>query len=249
MRSTKKCLMTIAIGLLLVSTTAIADVGPMDKLLGGGAAAPKSPHESIRLDSQEVIIRLREDTYTVDVVFQLFNTGETITEWTGFPIQAHVRRLPHSNRAFVRFNTWANGREVKYSEEPDRSFPKNGKDRKWLVHQITFPAHAWTTIRVTYEAHYYTYHGLNYEAGSYVYGTGSYWKDKIRKAVFIIDAGYVGGTKNVQAFLPSKSQYRRISENLMRYELSDFKPDPEAKLKFRKIKKLAMSGVHKPITK
>lgn len=53
--------------------------------LMGGGAAPKSSHPSIRMDSEEVTIRLGQDTYTVDAVFHFFNTGATTTEWVGFP--------------------------------------------------------------------------------------------------------------------------------------------------------------------
>jgi len=210
----------MAAGFALSPTPGIADMGPIDMLTGGGAAAPKSPHQSIRLESQEVTIHLRKSTYTVDAIFQLFNTGETTTEWTGFPKRMETRDVPQPRAAFIRFNTWANGRPVEFSEQRE-----SDKGRRWLVHQIKYPGHENTTIRVSYEAPYYI--GANTRMASYLYGTGSYWKDNIGRAVFIIDSSYVGGTKNTYTDFQAKVKSRRISENLEMYEIRDFKPVPE----------------------
>ncbi|MEW6533401.1 MAG: hypothetical protein AB1473_21395 [Thermodesulfobacteriota bacterium] len=219
----------MAAGLLFPPIPGVADFGPMDMLIGGGAAAPKSSHVSIRLESQEVTIHLRKDTYTVDAIFQFFNTEETTTEWIGFPKQTATRGVPRSRANFIRFNTWVNGREVGFSEEPDFKSHSGVEQRKWLVHQITFPGHTRTIIRVSYKASY-NFFGPRPNA-YYIYGTGSYWKDNIGKAVFIIDSSYVGGTKYTDTHFPSKLGGRRISENLVMYEIGDFKPDPEAVLR------------------
>ncbi|MFZ5501884.1 MAG: hypothetical protein ACOY58_08260 [Candidatus Micrarchaeota archaeon] len=215
--------------LLFSPIPGMGDMGPIDMFYGGGAAAPKSSHQSIRLESQEVIIHLRKTNYTVDAIFQLFNTGETTTEWTGFPKNVITRGVSRSRADFIRFNTWANGREVRFSEEPDFKSHSGVKQRKWLVHQITFPGHTRTTIRVSYKASD-NFLGPRPNA-YYVYGTGSHWKDNIGKAVFIIDSSYVGGTKYTDTHFPSKLGGRRISENLVMYEIGDFKPDPEAVLR------------------
>lgn len=220
---------TLAAGLLFSPTPGIADMGPLDLFLGGGAAAPKSSHQSIRLESQEVTIHLREVTYTVDVIFQFFNTGETTTEWTGFPKRSLIREVPRSRATFTRFNTWANGRKISFSEEPDFTDSSRGEDRKWLVHQITFPGRARTTVRVCYEAPYF-FSGSGLSA-YYIYGTGSYWKDNIGKAVFIIDSSYVGGRMRTDIKFQPTVEGRQISENLVMYEIRDFKPDPEATLR------------------
>ena len=71
-------------GLLLVANSGRADDAPIE--ITGGAASPIAfPHQSIRMDSEEATIRLHKKSYTVDAVFRFFNTGETLTEWVGFP--------------------------------------------------------------------------------------------------------------------------------------------------------------------
>ena len=52
--------------------------------LMGGTAAPESPHPTIRMVSEEVTIRLKK-TFAVDGVLHSCNTGNTKTEWVGFP--------------------------------------------------------------------------------------------------------------------------------------------------------------------
>jgi hypothetical protein len=120
MRSTHGLFITIVAAVIVTGAISVAaNMGPVDALIGSGAAAPKSSHKSIRLDSEEVTIHLREGSYTVDVVFHFFNTGETTTEWTGFPKRSITQGLAQSRVNFRRFNTWANGQEIAYSEERD----------------------------------------------------------------------------------------------------------------------------------
>jgi hypothetical protein len=219
----------------------MSDMGPIDRFEGGGAISPRLPHESIRLDSQEVTIRLRKDTYAVDVVFRFFNTGETITEWVGFPERRMVALLPYTKSAFLRFETLIDGRTAEFSREQDLtqdtglflrwlfSSPSTHEDRRWLVHYPTFPGHARTTVRVGYEARYNYHHG-NCFAGSYIYGTGGYWKDNIGKAVFVIDSSNLCKRKIVDIKFPRDIRPLQKSENMVIYELKDFDPNPEEKL-------------------
>ncbi len=37
------------------------------------------------MNSEQVVIRLKEKSYTVDAVFEFINDGDTTTEWIGFP--------------------------------------------------------------------------------------------------------------------------------------------------------------------
>jgi hypothetical protein len=200
----------MATGYIFTPQPIAADVGPLLMFRGGGVIAPLSPHPSIRLDSQEVIIRLKPGSYVVDVVFNLFNTGETATESVGFPkwVASQVDFFP----TFMRFEGSVNGRQLQFNEERDRStgagikynvpltqkLTKMKEKRGWLVSQVTFAGHEGTTIHVTYEARYYS---QGYHEASYTYGTGSLWKDNIGKAVFIVDSTEVGGQRKSRPIL------------------------------------------------
>lgn len=203
---------------LLAAIPSSADVGPIERFRGGGAVAPRSSHKTIRLDSQEVTIRLGALKYTVEAVFHFFNTGDITTEWVGFPKWVESRDGTRAVSNFIRFNSWVNDRSVEFSPERDQTKDSLGRHRQpssaseaptmnlpgtakeepqWLARQVTFPGHENTTIRVTYEAPYYP----NYEKGRgeaiYLYETGSMWKGNIGKAVFIVDGTEVGGLKHV----------------------------------------------------
>jgi hypothetical protein len=204
--------------LLLAAIPSSADVGPIERFKGGGAVAPRSPHKTIRLDSQEVTIRLGAFKYTVDAVFHFLNTGDITTEWVGFPTWVESRDGTRGVSNFIRFDSWVNDQSVEFSPERDQTKDSPSRDRQpssaseaptmnltgtakkepeWLARQVTFPEHENTTIRVTYEAPYYP----NYDKGRgeaiYLYETGSMWKGNIGKAIFIVDASEVGGLKHV----------------------------------------------------
>ncbi|MFC1835576.1 hypothetical protein ACFL2Q_12695 [Thermodesulfobacteriota bacterium] len=252
--------LAIVAGFLFLSPPTRADIGPVDVLKGGGTAAPKSPHETIRLDSQEVIIRLRSSGYTVDAVYHLFNTGQSIIQWTGFPMDIVFRGIPFPTSSFSRFEAWINGRQVEFTEQLDfskqtqrlmtrffsalsRWFPNSKrsdriidlgrlagplkKERRWLVHRVRFPAQSGTTIRVRYEAPYNSLRSSRTEEAVYLYGTGALWKERIGKAVFIVDSSHVGRGDKFWAHWPMILGGRRISEDLVKYEMWDFEPEQE----------------------
>ena len=71
------CLLALtAAALLLAPFPGGADIGPLQVFKGSGVVAPRSPHQSIRLDSQEVVIRVHRTIYLVDAVFNfsIFST-------------------------------------------------------------------------------------------------------------------------------------------------------------------------------
>jgi hypothetical protein len=223
------------LSLIVIAATLLAFPGhvrsnamPIGVDLGG--AMPIPAHESIRMDSEQVTMRLRRANYTVEAVFYLFNTGEATVEWVGFPVRGPNRR------DFVRLDAWVNGRKTEFTEVPNL-FKDAGispgflssNTMRWLVSQIAFRGNAETTIRVKYEGEYDSnVPGTAYVHANYIFGTGSFWKDTIGKAAFIVDCTGVGGTGNVSIYSGMSSGPRVIGQNVMRYELRDFEPWPGA---------------------
>ena len=244
----------MATGFFLAPLPVGANIGPLQMFKGGGVVVPLSPHQSIRLDSEQVIISLGERSYAVDAVFNLFNTGETTTECVGFPKWVASRTPTYPT--FISFQGSVNGRPIEFNEKWDPSggskpsfeewrnfrIAVNEEERQWVVSQVTFSGHATTTIRVTYEAPYNYANG--YREASYIYGTGALWKDNIRKAVFIVDSSGLGGTEKISTYFEHgfgsqttsanvKSAPRPIWKNSVRYEIKDFKPHPEAHIRIK----------------
>jgi ankyrin repeat protein len=227
------------------------DITPMDYSPPptGGGVSPKSPHQTIRLDDQEVIIRLKRFTYTVDAVFHLSNTGEATMEWIGFPKNSMGRPPGPLGKIsdFIRFEVSVNDTIVPFTEERElvkkvdtplktlRS--QRVKHSGWLMGRATFPGNATTTIRVKYES-YYDNCGMGCDKATYIYGTGGYWKDSIGRATFIVDSTERGGAATAHAhFSESETDryliHRRlISDNLEKYELRNFEPSPAGQLTF-----------------
>jgi len=192
----------------------MADIAPLQAT--GGAVAAKSKHETIRMASEEVTVRLQKASYTVEAVFQMHNSGETTTMRVGFPkgderINPELGGFPE----FTQFHSWLDGKQVQFSKENDC----------WLAAQVTFPGNATTTVRILYEANYYrgTY-------ASYIVGTGSLWKDSIGKAVFIVDGSAIGGSTGFSAGLNAPNSRRLLTEEALRIEANDYAPDPKAVL-------------------
>lgn len=223
-------------GLCLLATSARADDAPL--WLMGGGATPKSKHTTVRMDSEEVTIRLHKDSYTVDAVFHFFNTGDTTTEWVGFPKRGRgYSDMFTGTQDFIRFETWVGDQQVPFREERElwsrvpiflRSiFSYIVEDNRWLVKEVTFPGHSKITTRVKYEAHY-----VRSGEGKdvyYIYGTGTYWKDAIGKATFTVDASEIGGRSGLRVKVSSECT-PRVSRDSVTYEFSDLDPHPGASL-------------------
>jgi hypothetical protein len=213
-------------------------MGPILKF-EGGAAAPNSPHPTIRLDAQEVTIRLGKRTYFVEATFHFLNEGETTTQWVGFPKRVFYWGFspgdPHTKGFddFRWFKVWVDGERAAITEEPDLADTgrrERGEKRrdKWMALRATFPGHRQTSLRCTYEAMYqWGSYGSERTAATYLFGTGSYWKGPIGSAVFIIDSTDIGGSAKTRVFLGSCAGPRTVSPNVVRYELGEFEPSPK----------------------
>jgi len=207
----KICFSWLFIGVFFIPYMLKADIAPLQAT--GGAVAAKSKHETIRMAAEEVTIRLEKDSYAVEAVFHMHNSGETTTMRVGFPkgderIRPELGGFPE----FTQFHAWVDGKKVGFSNENDC----------WLAAQVTFPGNATTTVRILYEANYYR--GL---LASYIVGTGSLWKDSIGKAAFIVDGTAIGGSKEFSASLDAPNSRRLLTEHALRIEANNYAPDPK----------------------
>lgn len=190
--------------------------------IAGGTVATKSPNEFIRMEAEEVTIRLGGRSYLVEGVYHMVNSGETTTEWVGFPKNRHEMHEGISYQDFVQFEVWVDGKSVPFSRE----------GRQWRAGQVTFPGHATTIIRVMYEVNYHVSFVADAPSiAEYIVGTGSLWKDNIGKAVFTVDASEIGGTKNFDAQLKIPQSHKLRSEQAVRFDATDFKPERDATLR------------------
>ncbi|MFC1835809.1 hypothetical protein ACFL2Q_13955 [Thermodesulfobacteriota bacterium] len=209
----------IVIAFLCTPCGVRADLASLSKhSVTGGAAFAKSAHETIRMKSEEVRIRLEKLSFTVEAVFNFFNSGENTTEWVGFPKLTYgSESTTDAWRDFVQFHAWVDDKPSTFTNE----------DNRWMAREVTFPGKAKTTIRVMYEAEYMIYWGHYAE---YIIGTGASWKGSIGKAVLIIDCSATGGSENLTARLVHGKARRTVTENTVRLDLSDFEPKPDEKL-------------------
>lgn len=224
-----------------------------------GAPAPRSSHKTVRMDSQEVIVRLGEFSFVVDAVFRFFNTGETTMEWVGFPKQGNPCRFGFLlDPAFIRFDTWIDGRKVEFSEEfsEDRGLLRwiralffetkpsqthaephariNRYDR-WLVKQVTFHGRSRTTIRLSCEGPYSTSGGPlpmepNYcLAARANYIPGTASRWKNGDRKFAFTVD-TSGVGGISRLHSSSSQPIRITENSVRYEAGNYELERKMKV-------------------
>jgi hypothetical protein len=237
-------LLTTAIGIVFAIALFIfvtTSCGPLHEP-SAEALAPKSAHTNIRMDSMEVRIRLKPMSYAVDSVFDLFNTGAATTEWIGCPIAgSHSFRLElgrwiagdpfhrpdHScltKSDFLSFNCRVDGTKVETTNEPG-----------WRVFCLRLPHHGRSTIHVQYEQCYSDFNQ------SYRYGSASSWKDSVGKIVLTVDGASQGGRRNFKVGAPGTWRPKAtqgplwlesVTENDVRYEINEYKPDPAELLRF-----------------
>jgi hypothetical protein len=237
------------IAIVLCRSAAIGDMAPLIPQASGGAVSPVSDHASIRMDSEQVIMRLEEDSYSVDAEFLFYNSGNTLSELVGFPDVDYLTTEHNDGPTnYIRFETWVNGKKAEIiNDDPNRNAPRDKisytnvpdkshlrENKPWLVHHVQFPGHAYTKIRTKYQSRYSVF--LERVRAIYVIGTGRNWKDQIGKAVFIIDSSGVGGAENVEINFPMAPGPRLISAGLQVCEINNFKPGPREALTVRVLK-------------
>lgn len=166
-------------------------------------------HESIRMEVQDVTIRLRKSDYDVEALFQLFNTGQTITQWVGLHRFCHECTFFST---FYDFKAEVDGRPVTFT----------AMNPLWMVGQVTFPGGASTTIRIRYTARLRS----DRNEGVYIVDNSRYWKGKIKKFFFTIDSSEICDTKR-------SGGGRALTNSLRRTERVNFKPRRLSNIFFR----------------
>ena len=231
----------------------IADIAPLayKSAPTGGGASLKHDHPYIRMESEEVIVRLKPQNYSVDAVFHMVNSGETATEWVGFPKQGRgLTPALDDVEDYLQFGVWVDGQQTRFSEKREvgvLSYFLKGwyaialnrprgfvEDFRWMIGKIRFPGNKKTIIRVNYEANYDQY-GMGPSKAAYIYGTGRYWKGTIGKASFVIDGSAIGGVDHFTISLIGSggtyvSNQRRISKYIVRHEMRNLEPNPHDRL-------------------
>lgn len=231
--------------------------GPYQPLFqqdSGGVVSPVSDNTSIRMDSEKVEIRLEQDSFSVDAEFIFYNTGETVTKLVGFPQANYVTVREYKRPTnYMGLETWINGKKAKITNRGPDSKPMTGaefydKCRKgtikkgarfpsreiklWLVCSVTFPGHAFTKMRTKYQSRYFVTMFGQVRA-RYIVGTGRHWKDRIGRAVFIIDPSGVGGQKNVKIGIQKAPGPWLNSGGVLIREITNFEPEPREALSVR----------------
>lgn len=195
----------------------------------GGVPEPEAPDETVRLDSGEVTIRWGYISYSVNAVYEFFNTGDTRTQRVGIPLLVKrtyrgncpetVRLHPNSNLdpsasvttgpivGLHALEVRVDGRKVELTEE--RNFLKTQGSSQNQVDGNYGPEPRWMVTDVTFRGNAKTTIRCEYSApfiGSaykvlFGHGTGRAWKGRVGKLVFIIDSSDVPAKKKANIWM------------------------------------------------
>ncbi|MEW6352549.1 MAG: hypothetical protein AB1646_26175 [Thermodesulfobacteriota bacterium] len=178
------------------------------------------------MDLEDVTIRLMPRRYRVEALFVFHNTGQTTTEWVGFP-----RRGDHTD--FLRFDVWVDGKSAPLLECSDWPSAESTVDSihrekpevrqryrmSLLLLKVTFPGHRATILRAIYEARY---GGL---AASYDLGGEPCWKGPIGMAAVTVIRSGIGGIGPLELSFDSVAKWRRTgTKDAVRMETTDYLP-------------------------
>jgi ankyrin repeat protein len=219
----------------------------------GGGASPGTNHPTVRMESEEVAIKLKPREYSVDAVFHMFNTGAAVAEPVCFPkLYRNKSSLFDSPNDFIRFDVWVDGKTARFYEESEvgvfrgfwtRLLSKAGydspqreedRDRRWMVGKTHFRGNGKTTIRVYYEARYEKSYGWDRRSADYIFGTGRHWKGTIGRASFVIDRTELGEPIKVLSEFrcanPAgcSASLRRITQDISAHDIQDLEPEKDS---------------------
>jgi hypothetical protein len=227
--------------LIIAPTVMNREFVPLGMYSGNPGTTPH--HQGVRMECQDVSIRLEKNTYFVDGVFHFFNPAETRIQWIGFPkFGSTWGGKSRSAPDFIRFNAWVNGKKLELSEHRhvirDTIFlwtalfskpPSDADYHGCLSSHVRFPGAKRTTIRVSYSAHYLRLMGGL--VAPYIVGSSSSWEGSIGRAVFTIDGAGIGGTDRIKLYFYAVPAVTKITKNAVRIEITGYQPSDGKELK------------------
>lgn len=195
----------ISVGLLLLSTAALADIAPEPFAAAGeGRPMPGADAASLVMAKEEVIITLHDDFAIVDAVFEMSNeAAEPKTINVGFPgkgVLVRGGRGHLAHRPLIGFTAWVDGKHVASTSKTEEIVTKGGppgreyskrREEIWHAFSATFAPNKVTTIKVRYAVISDGYRGDSWSSDelftdgtvSYVLATGARWSRAIGEAV------------------------------------------------------------------
>lgn len=208
------CLATCTISIsILLSSPAVADVGPVWTAQGAGVAPGEEPTQ-VQMVSETVTITVEpleppaDETWIridhlvtthVDATFLMRNQGtetESLDVW--FPLTTgaeYGETVPYPGQA-EDFAAWVDGEPVEVEEAPGRDLLGFRKEVPWAKWPVTFPAGEDVELRVTYDTHPVDWGG--WALGYYILETGAGWHGPIGEGSVTFRLPYQVTPMNVQ---------------------------------------------------
>jgi hypothetical protein len=123
--------------------------------------------------SENIKITLFNNYYEIDILFNFFNSGETIELNVGFPEYSYGTGTITNIR---NFNTSINNNHVNIEVMPNND--SDSKIKQWYIKKVIFQQNEYLESRVKYQADYSNYG--SYKSVEYLYGTGCTWENEIK---------------------------------------------------------------------
>lgn len=193
--------------------------------MSAGQLVP-SNQGSVEVEMQEEIITivLEPTYYEVSVDFYFFNYGKATDLEVGFPFFCAGW---YGKGEISDFKCWTNGKETDYKDYPITKEWKDGTGlEKAYVRKIRFPSNDLTKTRISYKSKYGR-SSPSYNIASYLYGTGSTWKDSIRKmTVRIVNHNFNSVPETIEMHGKQINEsFYRINDTTMETVFYDVEPE------------------------
>jgi hypothetical protein len=218
-------------------------------IVRGDIATPRPRWSEVRMESEEVNIKLGKKKVYVEALFNMHNTGSGSKVRFGYPLGLFEKELND-------FKVYVEDKEIdgvgteKTEEKKNSPRPVYGRGRggkqnvqsepyrfsgpykEWKVFNVPFKADEKKKIKVSYWVEPAvidnTSHGkLNFYA--YTLVTGATWKDTIKKAVINVKLDGVAAGDILQA-LPGDSEQKGST---ISWTMKDFKPDKNIEIVYK----------------
>jgi hypothetical protein len=226
---------------------------PMPFAIGSawtGAPIMARSHETITMESLRVIIHLNRQTYTLEAVFSIYNSGQTISETIMFPIAGpsleedwNISDCP----TFIHYNLWINSQKAaicditSYINSMSNVFKKlsrviqsitfSGPEdykydlEKWKTVSCTFNGKSFTKIRLFCEATLFE-NVKREKRAIFLLGTTASWKGPIKNVSIKAECSDIGGVDKCDFSIQDRSPLcrKRVNRDEINYLISNYTP-------------------------